>query len=279
MKDRKFGIEIEANGVARYELREALIAAGIRMLHEGGAVTGWKIVGDGSVRGRNPFELVSPVLSGRDGIEQIQKVCAVLAAKGAKVNSSCGLHVHVDARDMEVLNLRNALKLYVEREEQINLVMPATRRDNSYCVPVLDCIRARLVQNARRDSGFAADFDRYAVDTSMKAVFKAIDTCETRRALQELCGGSRYRRLNMEALDRHGTLEFRQHSGTVTFEKMSAWIDWCVSLVEYSMKWKAVRPSTVTFDVALAHASAPSRRFLTTRRDWFARRPRSLGGA
>ena len=66
----------------------------------------WKLVSDASIRCRNgnnrsasrdySVEFVSPICQYED-IETIQELVRKLRAGGARVNSSCGIHVHVDA--------------------------------------------------------------------------------------------------------------------------------------------------------------------------------------
>ena len=46
--------------------------------------------------------------------------------------------------------------------------------------------------------------------------------------------GDRYFKVNPVAYRRHNTIEFRQHSGTTDYEKMSNWIEFLKSLIEFS---------------------------------------------
>ena len=57
----------------------------------------WKLVTDGSLNGNDTFELVSPILVGEAGLQELEKGCWVLDLCDVKVNGSCGLHVHIDA--------------------------------------------------------------------------------------------------------------------------------------------------------------------------------------
>lgn len=102
MTDRSFGIEIEMVNATSAQVSNALNAAGITCVVTGyGSATRaeWKVQGDGSLRpGPNQTgscELVSPILRGEDGYAQVRTVCAVLASINAKINKSCGLHVHL----------------------------------------------------------------------------------------------------------------------------------------------------------------------------------------
>lgn len=79
LTDRKFGIEIEAYNIPKTTLATALNEAGINCVIEGynhSRRNHWKIVSDATLnRLVNPFELVSPPLSGQDGIRQLRIVC------------------------------------------------------------------------------------------------------------------------------------------------------------------------------------------------------------
>ena len=51
----------------------------------------------------------------------------------------------------------------------------------------------------------------------------------------------RYYKMNLQSYSRHQTIEFRQHSGTVEFTKISNWILFLHNLVEYSAKKKTTQ--------------------------------------
>lgn len=94
-QERTFGIEIEfvckrIDAVQRHLDRRGL--------------TGWHLKTDSTVKpnaqqqsqnfGNTGRELVSPILKGNDGLRQLKLACEALEAAGARVNKSCGLHVH-----------------------------------------------------------------------------------------------------------------------------------------------------------------------------------------
>jgi hypothetical protein len=74
----------------------------------------WRVVADGSVS--NGCEVVSPILSGNEGLQALQTVVRALKAAGATVNNTCGFHVHVDARDLKGAEVCNAVMRYARFE-------------------------------------------------------------------------------------------------------------------------------------------------------------------
>lgn len=135
---RTFGIELEVYGVSRDRILTEMRRLGIQV--EGEAYNHntrnhWKIVSDSSIHGANGNEIVSPVLSGVEGMEQVKKVCLALNRAGAKVNTSCGFHAHFGANDLSILNFKNLFLSYIELEAKMDEIMPESRRrnNNTYC--------------------------------------------------------------------------------------------------------------------------------------------------
>lgn len=63
----------------------------------------------------------------------------------------------------------------------------------------------------------------------------AVYQCQTIQQLQRLMCDSRYFRLNLMALDKHGTLEFRQHLGTLNLDQVECWIRFVLWFVNNSI--------------------------------------------
>lgn len=135
-ENRTYGIEIELIHGDKHAMARAINAAGIEIEVEGYNHTTrnhWKIVPDGSVTGG--YEVVSPKLQGTEGLRQIKIVCDTLVANGAKINKSCGLHVHHDARDYRAAQFVNLFNFYKRAEHIIDSMLPMSRRadNNRYC--------------------------------------------------------------------------------------------------------------------------------------------------
>lgn len=218
--NKKFGIEIEAHGVSRSKVLTAIRAKGVRIEDENYNHTTrgwWKIVSDSSINGDNGFEIVSPILEGEAGLEELKKVCEALTEVRAKINKSCGMHVHFDASGMGIGEVKNLMLNYAAYENHIDSILPNSRRGNTntYC------------QSLKNDKA------KIEAATGIRELANAI--------------GTRYRKINLQSFVRHGSIEFRQHSGTVEFEKIKNWVLFLHNLVDFSKK-KKVEQGEATFE-------------------------------
>lgn len=205
--NRRFGIEIEAYNCDKHRLASELREAGIDVAVETynhRTRNHWKLVTDGSLTGNNTFELVSPVLEGESGLQQLQKVCWVLDFCDVKVNDSCGLHIHMDAADFTIQTWRNLAITYRRLESIVDGFMPNSRRHNTYCKP-LTSISEQSIREAQNIE-------------QLRHVFR----------------DNRYSKLNLEAYARHRTVEFRQHGGTTNFTKMENWIRFVANMITFA---------------------------------------------
>lgn len=213
ISNRKFGVEIEFVGISPEDAVRALREARIECHHEEynhSTRTYWKVVRDSSVRpGRGiPAnfcgELVSPPLKGEQGLQELKRAVNALKAAGASANASCGLHVHVDARDLTGGEILGVVHRYAHFESEIDGFMPAHRNRNRFARTVSGSF---VEQISRRMNS-----DRNAQET-----FRHVD---------------RYRKVNVASYARHNTVEFRQHQGTVEYSKIENWVQFCVAFVQ-----------------------------------------------
>jgi hypothetical protein len=204
---RQFGVEAEFYNITPSQAVAALQAVGIRVSFEGytHAVTSdWKIVTDGSVTGRNTgqgtgLELVSPILKGEEGLLELEKALNALDGAGAKVNTTCGLHVHVDTAGMNNVQRKNFFNSYVRNQELMDRLVSQSRRNNrNYTMPYS-----------------ASQADVYA------------ECAATGRG-----GNNRYFTVNVNSLPKYGTLEFRQHQGTLNGKKVVAWVQMLLAIAK-----------------------------------------------
>ncbi|MDR1984750.1 MAG: amidoligase family protein [Prevotellaceae bacterium] len=221
--DKEFGVEFEAYNVDKTVLCNRLREAGINCETEGynhNTRSHWKIVSDGSLRGNQTFELVSPILKGEAGIVEMMKVCNVLNKCGAKVNQTCGTHVHLNASGFSLDQWKRIYINYGRLEKVIDGFMPESRRanNNTYC------------------KGF----------TEVTNFENKIKTAQDLHQIENLLLNSRYWKVNPQSYSRHRTCEFRQHAGTTDFVKISSWIRFLSNLVDYSEQYEVATRTLAT---------------------------------
>lgn len=227
-----FGVEIEClfpSHLGQSRIAAALQAAGVpaqEEVYNHGRRGHWKVVTDGSLQsnpGTNAYEVVSPVLTGQAGLEQIAKVCATLTALGAVVNRSCGFHVHVGvSNSLDNANFFKRLtRIYKQQSPQIEAVLAPSRRQgggNFYC------------RDFRTHSDSALEQCLSVAD-----VIRLVNGPEPR--------SDRYYKLNLNAYFRHRTVEFRQHQGTLDAQKATMWTRFCLKVVAAAAKTTTLRPA------------------------------------
>lgn len=197
----KFGIEIEFKGLgysneAYRRIGNDCQSAGIHIADESYnhyTRTYWKLVEDGSVSGG--AEAVSPILLANDeGISQVATLLNILKDKGAYMDYSCGIHVHVDATWL------NNFSYDIRREYFMFLAKTYAKHEN-----VFDS----FVKTHRRENRNTYCYSpNYLLSRGDWTVLN-----------------ERFSKVNLfSAFERHGTIEFRHLHGTLNADAVSAWI-------------------------------------------------------
>ena len=221
-----FGIEFETTMPANYP-----VGSYSRPIQAQGLPQGWKCKTDASIRsgarGRKGVEFVSPVLQGADGIRQVVAACKALNEMGAKVNASCGCHVHVGGffRQFQGAELDKQLKKLVTLVSNFETAIYAStgtkqRERGTWCKGVK---RHGNADNAL--TGYTgATADRYHV----------LNLTNVRRADKQ-------------------TAEFRAFAATTNAVKAVGYIRMCLGLVERALTAKR----TTNWDAKTPTASSP----------------------
>tara|TARA_B100000683_G_C12456692_1_gene542369 strand:+ start:453 stop:1580 length:1128 start_codon:yes stop_codon:yes gene_type:complete len=228
------GIEIETAGVSIAQIKTAF---------ENASIKGASVVHDGTPSVDAEIILPPLCLFNMDGTpcqvayEYLTSVCRVLNRLGCRINSNCGLHVHVGIYPLEVdqpshqwtadsiakkertgryytggLELEpinavvwyDVLYRYSRQQQLINRILPPSRTNNRYCYPI----------NLN-------NFDNLHANNA------------TIESIKQLTRG-KFSVINFETWSR-GTVEFRQHSGTIEAEKIIAWCKLIRTIVNWSI--------------------------------------------
>lgn len=201
-----FGVEIECL-VAASVMRECATRNNMPFQYERYNHTDnrhyYKFVSDSSIRGENPIECVSPVLTGKEGMKSLENCCKALNEANAQVNVSTGLHVHIGAQKLSDKAYVNVFKNYQKLEKVIDTFMARSRRENNS-------------QWCKSLQGMDFSF------------------CTNKNDVCDAMNGNRYYKVNACSYSCHKTIEFRQHQGSTDFEKISNWVSFCAKLVRWS---------------------------------------------
>lgn len=217
--ERRFGVEIEFIHHSRATVAYALRDAGINVEIENynhRTRSHWKLTTDASVsRG---YELVSPPLKGRAGKEEVIKVCEILVAAGATVNRTCGLHVHHEAKDFTGNQFARLFEAWSAQQETTDqFLAPSRRGDHAQWCGRLREYEVRDIAQRAREFG-----DHTMTRTAVRSRYNGFS------------GFDRYRSINVTSFPKYGTVEIRQHQGTLDGDKIVAWIDYGQAMFQWA---------------------------------------------
>lgn len=206
---RTFGVELEIVGIGTRRAAAALAANGLSAYSAGYShkvsTTDWKSVTDASVSGG--CEAVSPILRGADGFSQLETATLALLANGADVDSQCGTHIHIGCEDLSAVQLAAVVKFYDSAHSVIDTLHPRSRRGRSQW------------------SG------PHSTESEHDAI-SGLEVCDSPETAKRQCASfPRYRSVNLTAFPKYGTVEFRQHAGSLNSRKLSAWIQFLFALI------------------------------------------------
>jgi hypothetical protein len=210
----------------------ALNAAGLRAVSEN-TFTGnydsqsWIVGYDGSVEGTNAMEIKSPILQGTEGFRAIRTFSKTMleldVTRPPTVNKSCGLHVHIGIANAEKKFIADEILMIMERytelKPEIDKLLAKSRRsdeDNDYCMDFDSSVR---------------NVGDYIADLDVRTRRRALDN-NTLSSLADCA--DHYDAVSIQALDKYGTIEFRQHQGTLSGEKITNWIRFLLTHVDVS---------------------------------------------
>jgi len=190
----------------------------------------WKLVPDASISrqtgdrlgGDSGIECVSPVLNGKKGIVDIKKAIRSLVGAGASVNESVGYHAHFGIAGLSIEHLRNLLYNYRGFEPIIDTIMLKNRRG--------------AMDSASESQWAKSLYRRFPNENEF---WQLLESCQSVSDIQSrVFGGDRYQKTNLMAYSRYGTIEFRQHGGTLEEDTIIYWLYWLHYLIQVSKRKK-----------------------------------------
>jgi hypothetical protein len=221
---RTIGVEIEVAGV-RSDDRDTINR--VVKFWNGG------IVRDGSLPSEG-FEINTMPADGDRFIEQISDICSAIRTDEGFADCSCGLHVHVGAKDLRWWEVRRVIGLYAKVEDGLFRVIAPSRRKGQFCVPCGDTFMQHLI------SPTSTPMLKMKMTKMLYGDVSARRIPEMRK---DKYNRARYSALNIHSWMHRGTIEFRHHHGTVNKAKIVNWALLCAALVD-----KAARMTEAQID-------------------------------
>lgn len=188
---------------------------------------GGAVVSDGSVS--DGAEINTPPCEASRFPELMVGLAAALEADGARVDQRCGLHVHIDASDYTLHDLRRLVRLWIKYEEMIFRLVPPSRRTSRWCAPL------------RNDPGLRTLAGLTNPEIPVNSAFRNWTGVNWSDDLSLRKGAvPRYLALNVasftirrQSADEYSrTIEVRLHGGTVEADKIANWAIFMAALIE-----------------------------------------------
>ena len=143
----------------------------------------------------------------------MQELVRKLRAGGAKVNDSCGIHVHVDASSHTPQTLRNIVNIMASKEDLLYKTLKVQVNREHYC--------------QKADTRFLEELNHKRPKTMQ----------EVEQMWYNGYGGryihyddSRYHALNLHSVFSKGTIEFRMFNSTLHAGEVKAYIQLCLAI-------------------------------------------------
>ena len=245
IKDQCFGVEVEMTGITREQAAKALADYfGTNVSYTGGTYDAWsvqdpegktwKLMSDSSICAEQKtddgyeiidtegeardyrVEMVTPKLTYAE-LPKFQECVRQVRKAGAKVNSSCGIHVHVDAANHNRQSLKNLIGIMYSKED---ILFKALQVDEGRADRWCKKVREPMLQRARQLSS-----EETKNLTELENIW--YEGFPNRNAHYNQ---SRYYALNLHSVFYRGTVEFRCFNSTLHAGKAAAYVNLCLAM-------------------------------------------------
>lgn len=185
----------------------------------------WHFEQDTSVRGKGHTrcgaELISPILSGMDGLVQVYEAFRFLnAIEGIDIDESCGMHVHhgVNPLVYDCKELQKLVRIVHHYEDLFYLLIPGDRKNAETCRPMEIDVKAFLD---------VCEGDHDGRNCQIKDLWYSLQNrFDANGGVNARYDKTRYHGLNLHSYWYRSTIEFRYHSALL--EKVDEAIQWII---------------------------------------------------
>ena len=165
---------------------------------------------------RYRVEMVTPKLTYAE-LPKFQECVRRVRTAGGKVNSSCGIHIHVDAANHNRQSLKNLIGIMYSKED---ILFKALQVNESRASRWCQKVREPMLQKARKLSS-----EETKNLTQLEAIWYEGDNGST-----EHYNWTRYYALNLHSVFYRGTVEFRCFNSTLHAGRAAAYVNLCLAI-------------------------------------------------
>lgn len=160
-------------------------------------------------------EIPSPILQGREGLRELQRVMELLSSNGFNCSTADGMHVHHDAPEWveDESLVAHTIELWEENLPLIRRFVDPYRTTSSMC------------------ASYTGEDPRYGPDSYQQRMWEEFKQTKDVSKMRD-----KFRALNIGHLSHTGSLEIRLHEGTLDFQKAAAWIRFGQGFLNFALK-------------------------------------------
>lgn len=247
MKKLKYGVEIEFLGITREAAAEIVADFfGTGFFYEGSILNErdiadkehriWRVVRDASIDAysdEEQCELVTPILQYQD-LEVLLGLVERIQESGGKVNRSCGLHIHVDAKEFTPQAIVNLVILIGSREQILYKALGIPKDRMRYCKRINDELVATIL--AKKPESL----EQFRKDWYQESPYEVV---------AGKYHSTRYHGLNLHAMFTKCTVEFRLFNSTLNPAEVKAYVQFILALCKKAQtNKKAVLKKTAGYN-------------------------------
>ncbi len=246
LKNQLFGVEVEMTGITRKSAAKivAMVLGNkpsqpdktcyhTRTIADQSARK-WKIMRDSSIHAvRNDngndsmdeykVEFVTPPLGYAD-IELLQNIIRKLRENGAKANSSCGIHIHINGASHNPASLKKLVNFMIARQDLIYEALEIGNRGDRWC--------KKLNNNILKEMKSCKELTK---DEAERIWYSAANDDYSYGIRHDHYNETRYHGVNLHSYFSKGTVEFRLFNSTLHAGKIKAYIQFCLAVSAWAI--------------------------------------------
>ena len=208
-------IEVEDRNVSSHAVSSEFTEEGI---------TKWDCVHDGSLDCGSEFRL-RQISNGDSLLSEISKFCRKMKQKGYGIDSSCGVHMHIDFADSNLSQLKKLIRFYSRYEKYIYEVVGTERSERRYS----QSLGHKYDTNMFR---FAPLTDAMTAVNLKEFKEKFYESTNYDELEHYKYYNGRYSGFNVHSIFLNGTLELRYLRGTLNERYITSWVLFNLSVID-----------------------------------------------